>query len=99
MAMDRPVLIVEDNTSALEALSDTLAADGWRVDAAATHTDAEEFLDRAHYDLVISDLSLTGAHGRQGFELAARVRNTQLAQVARMAGRMFSAGAEESTGT
>lgn len=131
--MDRRVLIVENNTSALETLGNTLTAGGWRVDAAATRADAEEFLGRSRYDLVITDLSLSGPHGGAGFELTARVQNTQasalmllvienssessarearsvgvqmmlarpiaLDEVARMAGRMLSASAEESTGT
>ena len=75
--MDRHVLIVEDNLAALEALSETLSTGGWHVDTAATHVDAEGFLDTRRYDLVITDLSLSGAQGREGFALAAHVRNTQ----------------------
>jgi two-component system response regulator AtoC len=60
------ILVVDDDHIILDSLCEYLRLEGYRVSAAASFNEAVEALDEAHYDLVISDISLPGG---DGFEL------------------------------
>lgn len=74
--MDR-ILIVDDDKAVLFAFQKLCSAKGVATDTADTLEGAMELIAREKYDVVISDLNLTGACGRQGFEIvqAAKQRN------------------------
>jgi DNA-binding response OmpR family regulator len=67
-------LIVDDEESVTFALSNHLARHGHVVDVAAELAEAKALIAAAPYDIVLSDLRLTGLHGAEGFELASYLR-------------------------
>jgi DNA-binding response OmpR family regulator len=73
--MTRRLLIVEDETSLLEALRDYFLALHWEADAVPSLKEAESCLAERRYDLVVTDLSLRGGDG-DGLTLAAKVRRS-----------------------
>ena len=73
--MTRRLLIVEDETTLLEAIQDYFLTLHWEADAAATLKDAESCLAERAYDLVVTDLSLRGGDG-DGLTLAGKIRRS-----------------------
>jgi DNA-binding response OmpR family regulator len=73
-------LIVDDDNAVLFAFKKLCAANGIATDTADTLESALELIAREKYDVVISDLNLTGACGQQGFEIvqAAKRNNPQI---------------------
>ncbi|MBU6444404.1 MAG: response regulator [Alphaproteobacteria bacterium] len=57
------LLLVEDNARLCELVRRALAAEGFAVDIAQTLRTAEEFLERAPYDLIVLDLGLPDGDG------------------------------------
>lgn len=57
------LLLVEDNARLSELVRRALTAEGFAVDAAQTLRAAEDFLDLAHYDLIVLDLGLPDGDG------------------------------------
>ena len=73
------ILIVDDDEAMLFAFRKLCAASCVETDTADTLESALELISREKYDVVISDLNLTGAHGQQGFEIVrAAKRNNPL---------------------
>jgi DNA-binding NtrC family response regulator len=68
------VLIVEDEEIIRFALEDYFSMRGYHVAAAAEWEEAEAMLSTRPYDLVITDLRLTGFGGTEGLEIIGFVR-------------------------
>jgi DNA-binding response OmpR family regulator len=73
--MTRRLLIVEDESSLLEAIHDYFLTLHWEVDAVPSLKQAESCLAERRYDLVVTDLSLRGGDG-DGLTLAAKIRRS-----------------------
>lgn len=54
----RRILVVDDEPFVCDAVKMMLAFDGHRVDSASSGKEALEFLDKGHYDLVITDYAM-----------------------------------------
>ena len=63
------LLIVDDEEAILDATRDYFSASGYEVHCARGREEAEALLATGHYEVVITDMRLTGAHGREGLEL------------------------------
>src|SRR5690242_7512189 len=74
--MTRRLLIVEDESSLLEAIHDYFLTLRWEADAVTSLKEAELLLAERQYDLVVTDLSLRGGDG-DGMMLAGKVRRSQ----------------------
>lgn len=70
----RKVLLVDDEPSIHDALRPLLEIEGLDVVAKRTLDEAFEALDKETFDVVLADLSLSGADGREGLELIEWVR-------------------------
>ncbi len=68
MIYQRRVLIVEDEPIIAEVCKKVLAADGFEVDVAGNGRSGRFKLDEGHYDVVIIDLLMPVADGRQLLE-------------------------------
>ena len=68
------ILVVDDEATVLAAIAEYLTAYGMAVDTACEREEAEAMVLAFPYDLVLSDMQLTGAHGREGLELLRFVR-------------------------
>ena len=68
------LLVVDDEEAILDATRDYFTASGYWVDCAREREEAEALLATEDYELVISDMRLTGAHGREGLELLGLLR-------------------------
>src|SRR5512140_3853562 len=75
VAMKRRLLIVDDETSLLEALHDYFLTLHWEADAVLSIREAESRLAERQYDLVVTDLSLRGGDG-DGLTLAGKIRRS-----------------------
>jgi two-component system response regulator PilR (NtrC family) len=73
--MTRRLLIVEDESTLLEAIQDYFITLHWEADAAASLKEAELRLAERRYDLVVTDLSLRGGDG-DGLTLAGKIRRS-----------------------
>ncbi len=69
METSKSILMVEDEEFIRFALEDYFSMRGYRVDSAAEWEEAEALLCSRRYDLVISDLRLTGFGGTEGLEI------------------------------
>lgn len=74
--MGARILVVEDDESVSYPLRIFLEHSGFEVDLAADQARAEDLLQRERYAVVLTDLRLRGAQGREGLDLLARVRAT-----------------------
>jgi len=63
------LLVIDDEEPILDAARDYLTAHGFQVDCAREREEAEALILKNSYALVIADMRLTGAHGREGLEL------------------------------
>jgi DNA-binding NtrC family response regulator len=63
------LLVVEDETFIRFAVGDYFSMRGYEVDSAAEWEEAEALLSTRKYDLVITDLRLTGFGGTEGLEI------------------------------
>jgi DNA-binding response OmpR family regulator len=70
----RRILVVDDEVTIVEAAREYLSAHGFEVDCAMEREEAEAMVNRYRYALVVADMRLTGAHGREGLELTAYLR-------------------------
>jgi DNA-binding NarL/FixJ family response regulator len=71
--MDERILIVEDEESILLAVSDYLTQLGYQVDCAKEIDAARRLLMEKEYDVVISDIRLTGSDANEGMQLASEL--------------------------
>ena len=63
MSRKHTILVVDDEEFVRESLGDLLESDGYRVDTAASSSDALAFLKRRSFDVVVTDLSMPGGDG------------------------------------
>jgi DNA-binding NtrC family response regulator len=68
------LLIVDDEVAILSATRTYLASLGYRADCAREREEAEALLATSRYDLVLLDMRMTGAHGREGLELLSYIQ-------------------------
>ena len=68
------ILIVDDESAILMALSHLLSNEETLVIASSKIEEAEEALDRFKFDLVIADIRLSGIEGIEGLELLSYIR-------------------------
>lgn len=71
--MRESVLVVDDEPAMRDGLKALLGSAGIEVVACEGVEEALEALSGSAFDLVLADLSLDGADGRQGFDLLDRV--------------------------
>lgn len=67
------ILILEDDASLNRGISLTLSREGYAVDAAGSIAEAEVFLERGSYELVLCDITLPDG---SGLEFGQKVRQT-----------------------
>ena len=67
------ILVVDDEASIRNLLTDVLSKQGYEVTTAADGETAIDLLERDHFGLVISDLAMPGANGIQVLLSAKRV--------------------------
>lgn len=68
----RHILVVDDEPFVCDAVKMMLAFDGHRVDSASSGKEALEFLEKGHYDLVITDYAMPVM---KGDELAITIKD------------------------
>jgi two-component system response regulator PilR (NtrC family) len=68
------VLIVDDESAILHATRAYLTVLGYSVDCAREREEAEALLATTPYAVLITDMRLTGMHGREGLELLSFAR-------------------------
>jgi len=71
LAFQHTVLVVDDDTSVLDSLSDLLSGVGYRVVVAADAATALSLMDSEHPDLVLTDIYMERG---DGYELIAALR-------------------------
>jgi len=69
--MDRSILIIEDNPTAIVVLQDALRAEGFKVKAVETGEQALELLSKKNFDAILLDLMLPRV---DGFEVCRRIK-------------------------
>jgi PAS domain S-box-containing protein len=74
-AVGKRILVVDDEESILELVSDTLVVRGFQVDRAATPEHALDLAGRNSYDVILCDLNLGSESGHivSGFDLHQRI--------------------------
>jgi len=72
---NRRMLIVDDEAALLETLSEHFAMMHFIVDCASEVEEAQALLDYRRYDVVLSDLRLSGALIVDGFAIVRQVRH------------------------
>jgi len=74
-------MVVDDEEPILFAMHDYFTAHGWQVDCAQAIEEAKSLADANEYDVVITDLHLTGVHEAEGLDLVRFVRSRGSAKV------------------
>jgi DNA-binding NtrC family response regulator len=74
LTLSPTMLVVDDEKTITFAIQNYFARHGYRVDCAQELEEAEALMANVHYDVVIADLRLTGAHGSEGLEIVRTVR-------------------------
>jgi len=70
----KSVLVVDDEKTTRSGLAALLESDAVVVRTASTMEEAERLLKTETFDLVITDLRLTGTVGAEGFELISQIK-------------------------
>jgi CheY-like chemotaxis protein len=68
------ILVVDDEEAILTAMRNYFGHLGYEVDCAREREEAEALIGSVQYACVIADLRLTAAHGADGLEVLATVR-------------------------
>ncbi len=71
------LLVVDDEPAILATTCRYLRAVGFAVDGAGEREEAEALLATGDYGLLIVDMRMTAAHGREGLELLRELRSLQ----------------------
>jgi DNA-binding NtrC family response regulator len=87
----KKILIVDDEQSILLSLSYVLRTEGVEVIACGQIELAEEALENSYFDLVITDIRMSGVTGIDGLELLSYIKKHYMTEVILMTGY----GAEE----
>ncbi|WP_243371843.1 response regulator [Geotalea sp. SG265] len=82
----KKILIVDDEQSILKSLSYALKAEGVQVLTCDEIEQAEEALETARFDLVITDIRMSGVTGIEGLELLTYIRDRYHTEVIVMTG-------------
>lgn len=72
-ATGKRILVVEDETSLAEVVSEVLQAQGHQVDTASDGRSAKERISKGSYDVIISDLKMPNMNGRDFYRHVASV--------------------------
>jgi DNA-binding NtrC family response regulator len=72
--MNKRLLVVDDEAAILMAFKKILQEKGIVVDTADTLEDVKILLNEQAYTAVITDLGLSGAHGKEGLEVIRHVK-------------------------
>ena len=72
--MDINILIVDDKKSYVQSLKELLQGPHIGIDIAITYNDAIGLLETHNYDILISDIGLTGASGKEGLDILKYVK-------------------------
>ena len=67
--MSKRLLLIDDDVSIFMAYKKLLNDRGRKIDTASTFERAKELLEHHHYDIMITDLRLSGVESEEGFEL------------------------------
>ena len=70
--MKNKLLLVEDNEIIIKGLKYTLEQENYEIDIVKSKEDAEDFLDKSNYDLVILDIMLPYGNG---YDLCKYIKN------------------------
>ncbi|MBN2370753.1 MAG: response regulator [Vicinamibacteria bacterium] len=65
----RSILVIDNERTILFSLRRYLGLQGFAVDCATSWEEAEELLADRHYDVVITDLRLSGSDGVEGIDI------------------------------
>jgi DNA-binding NtrC family response regulator len=71
----KKIMIVDDEQSILLILSHVLKTEGVEVITCNEIEQAEAALDNTHFDLVISDIRMSGVNGIEGLELLSYIKD------------------------
>lgn len=82
----KKILIVDDEPSILMSLSYALKVEGVEVITCNEIESAEEALESTHFDLVITDIRMSGINGIEGLELLSYIRERYNSEVIIMTG-------------
>lgn len=74
-------MLVDDDESILFAMHDYFTGHGWKVDSARTLEEAQSLAGALDYDIVITDLHLTGFRAAEGLALVSFLRARGTAKV------------------
>jgi DNA-binding NtrC family response regulator len=74
--MMKRILVVDDEASIRESLPPILESTGVSVLSASTLDEAQDLLNSHRFDVVITDLRLSGSFGEEGLELISRVKRS-----------------------
>lgn len=76
--MSKHVLIIDDESATLRAYKKLLETPNVHIDTAETIEEAAKSLASGHYEVVISDLRLTGTSNYEGFTILKYVKQSKL---------------------
>ena len=82
----KKILIVDDEESILLSLSYVLKTDGVEIITCSVIEQAEEALETTHFDLVITDIRMSGINGIEGLELLTYIKSRYDSEVIIMTG-------------
>lgn len=74
-------MIVDDEEPIVFSVHDYFTEHGWEVDCAREIEEAEALANAHEYDVVITDLHLTGIHRAEGLDLVSYLRSRGSAKV------------------
>ncbi len=72
--MSRRLLIIDDEAAVRSALADYFTSHGYKVDCARSYAAALARLDARRYDMVITDLRMSGTGSSDGLDVIQYVR-------------------------
>jgi DNA-binding response OmpR family regulator len=75
------LMIVDDEEPIIFSMHDYFTVHGWSVDCARAVEEAKSLASAHDYDVVITDLHLTGIHEAEGLELVSFFRGRGTAKV------------------
>ncbi len=93
-AVDRPILVVDDDQAILEIVADVLRFEGYRVETALDGAEALEAVERSSPTLVLLDMRMPLLDG-WGFARTLRERGIELPILVMTAARDAASWAEE----
>ena len=79
--MKGSLMIVDDDQPVIFSMHDYFTEHGWDVDCAGAIDEAKALASGHDYDVVITDLHLTGIHRAEGLELVSFLRAQGTAKV------------------